>query len=123
MLKFKSFIYLTFSLFVVSFTSSCVDPISCTEEFRSVSVEVIGGPLDNYYTLRIENGDTLQFGTSILPYYPVLDDSFQPPLEGKQEEFQFIGALGDSIVVSEIYLISADECHINKVSGVASVTL
>ena len=123
MFQIKSITTLIILVFGLSLCSSCFDPISCTEEFRTVTLEIVGGTLDNHYTIRLETGDTLQHNSSILPFYPVLDDNFQKELEGSQEEFRFIGEIADSIVVSELYLISADACHIELVTGATLITL
>jgi len=123
MIQKKSISALFLLLFSMSMFTSCLDTIACTEDFRSVSIEIIGGTLDNHYTIRVETGDTLQFNSSSMPFYAVVDDSFQKELEDSQEEFQFIGEIADSIVVSELYVISADECHIELVTGATQVTL
>lgn len=99
----------------------------CTEEFRMISVTVIGAELDEYYTLRNKNGDTIRleyfqkFGNTIS--YPVLDDSFQSSIANKNEEFTFVGIIDDKEVINEPYVIGADECHIDKVSGTNEINL
>ncbi|MEO0898999.1 MAG: hypothetical protein AAFY71_21485 [Bacteroidota bacterium] len=106
--------------------TSCdaINPVACTLEFRTVSLEVIGGNLDQTYTIQ-DNGDTVLSSKDTLlnNFYTVLDDSFQEQLEGEVENFRFVGLIGDSVVVDEAYEIGADECHIFKESGATSVTL
>ena len=100
------------------------DPILCTEEFRTVGLEITGAELDNFFTIRKETNDTLEIASEpFLSIYPVLDDNFQDELEGKEEEFIFLGFIGEEEVVRESFVIKADKCHIEKVSGPESVSL
>ena len=100
------------------------DPRICTEEFRTVGLEIIGGELDDFFTIRQSTMDTIQVDFPVLDsFYPVLDDSFQEELEGQVDEFEFVGFQEGEEVVREVFTIKADECHIEKVSGADSVTL
>ena len=100
------------------------DPIACTEEFRTVGLEVIGAELDPYFTIRKSTNDTLEVNFEVFQsFYPVLSDAFQEELEGKVEEFVFVGFVEAKEVVRESFMIKADECHIEKVSGPDSVTI
>lgn len=99
------------------------DGIACTQEFRTVGCEVIGKPLDRWYTVRNATDDTLNIGTKFENTYAVLDDNFQRTLQGKQDTFTFHGVISDSVWVKEPFVISADECHINYVSGKLRVEL
>ncbi len=104
--------------------SSSLEPeqeeVICTMQFVTLHVTVKGGPLSEYYTLREGSDDTLTFTQEVYPdaaMYPVLDDSFKEALKNTEENFRFIGMIDDSVVVNEPYIISADACHIMKVSG------
>lgn len=115
-------------LLLLTTTVACEeDPIACTMDFRMVMVNVTGPALTSYYTLRTANGDTIRIGQEntggMAGIYPVLDDSYQSILEGRTENFIFRGFINDSMVVNESYGISADECHIDYVSGNLNVTL
>lgn len=114
---------------MVCFLSSCYkdspNEIACTEEFRMISIKVIGDSLSDFYTLRTSTNDTIR-SENFFPeanWYPVVDDNFSSKLKNSQETFVFIGKINDSVVVRENFVISADECHINKVSGVEEVEL
>lgn len=92
----------------------------CTMEFRTVTITVKGEPLDEFFTIRLKSNDTLRLGRDNMTNentYPVLDDSFQKLLEGKTEEFRFIGYKNNTMVVNEPFVIRADKCHIEYVSG------
>ena len=102
------------------------DEVACTMEFRSVQIKIIGEELSDFYTVRLSTNDTLQFEHFFTPnegYYTVLDDSFQSQLQGKKEQFRFIGKINNDIVVDELFMIEADKCHINYVSGKLEVVL
>lgn len=94
--------------------------IICTEEFRSASLYVPGGPLSECYTIRISNSDTIRYSSNLegkSGYYTVLNDNYQPKLENQKDTFSFIGKRGNEIVVRQEYVFEADQCHITKISG------
>ena len=54
--------------------------IACTEEYRFVTITVNGRQLDNVYTIRISNGDTIRHDQEMgldSNVYVVLTDSYQ----------------------------------------------
>ncbi len=121
---------LQLSVFIIFFSVliflSCKhkDDVACTSMFASVSIEVNGGILDSCFTVRNATGDTIRFTNG--PFqnsYTVLDDNYQQMLENRQEEFKFTGFKSGNKVVDESFVISADKCHISKVSGKNSVTI
>ncbi len=123
-------IFLFLSILFSMFFYSCKEedkPIMCTEEFRTVGINVNGDSLTNYYTIRPFNNDTIlptnSFQGVYENYYVVLDDSYRANIANKQETFIFIGFINDSIVVNEEFIIKADDCHIEKVSGKETVNL
>jgi len=105
--------------------SACDVEVACTLEFRSVSIELTGGVPDDFYTLRTSTGDTLRFSNDGFgdTFYTVIDDSWQDELQGSEEEFVFEALLDGAVVVSETFVIEADLCHINKVSGPETATI
>lgn len=116
------------SLLTTAGLSSCDDSIRrdevfCTEEFRSIRIKVSGDSLTDYYTVRRSNADTIRFKQSDPVFeqnYVVLNDNYQKKLENQQDTFRFVGkrASGD---VQEDFVISADHCHITKVSGKSEI--
>lgn len=111
----------------IFFLVSCdaINPSACTLQFEIISIEVTGGTLDQTFTIQKDNNDTVL--TNAQPFtgsfYTVLDDSFQEELEGKQVEYRFVGLQQGSVVVDEDFVIEADVCHVQKVSGTAKVDL
>ncbi|QRR02431.1 hypothetical protein [Dyadobacter sandarakinus] len=94
----------------------------CTENLNAIVVAVAGSPLTGFYTVRLATSDTIRPVRNALTgnNYLVLDDSFRAVIAGQQEQFQFTGIRGDSMI-RETYVIRADECHVYKVSGRASL--
>ncbi len=104
------------------FANSCNEKqqLACTMEFRIVTITCNRDSLEHYYTIRELTGDTIRISGGNLigdKVYPVLDDNFQPTLSGRTEVFHFQGTINDSIVVNEPFVIKADQCHIEYVSG------
>ena len=95
-------------------------------EFRMVSIKLIGPALDTFYTIRLSSGDTIrpisgrQFFENT---YTVLDDNYQPQLVNTQDSFRFYGIYQQQQVVNEKFIIKADQCHIDYVSGRTEVVL
>lgn len=124
-------VFFSVSLFFATGLYACqpdinTDQAICTTEFRSVGLRVIGDTLTDFYTIRLSNSDTIRRSTGVEPqthWYLVLDDSYQRQLVNKQESFRFIGKKGQTIVIREEYIIAADQCHINKVSGKSEIQL
>lgn len=120
----KNILPAVFLIYILALVfSSCAEkekPVMCTMEFRTVSIIVNGDPLDEFFTIRLKTNDTLRLSSDNLidpNTYPVLDDSFQKILEGKTEEFRFLGFKNNVMVVNEPFVIRADKCHIEYVSG------
>ena len=111
------------SIFLLFLASSCRDNnenIACTMEFRIVTITVNGNPLDEYFTVRESTNDTIRIDRSNVTgnnVYPVLDDSYQNIIEGRTENFFFYGKVNGVVTVREPFVIKADKCHIEYVSG------
>lgn len=103
------------------------DGIICTEQFVTVGVALINADLTEWFTIRKSTNDTIQLEGkvegNISIFYPILNDSFQPLLENTQEEFDFHGYEADELVINEPYIIGADECHIDIISGRTEIVI
>ena len=114
--------------FTILFFISCAkeEEVICTMEWRYISIDVKGGILDDFYTIRKYTGDTIRnekdniIGSNS---YIILSDNYQNKIKNKEEIFIFKGYITDSLVVNEQYVIKADECHINYVSGKKEINL
>ncbi len=108
--------------------SNCKNESStpCTMEFRYITITVHGNVLDDFYTLRTSNGDTIRYAKNEIPgdsIYIVLNDNYQQSLKNSSDTFIFRGLINDSVVVNEPFVIKADECHIEYVSGKTEVSI
>jgi hypothetical protein len=115
---------LIFILLLACKESDKEDP--CTMEFRTVGITVSGDSLTKYYTVRTSTKDTIinSSGFSILSnYYVVLDDNYLSKIKNSQDYFNFYGFINDTLVVNEVFLIKADHCHIEKLSGKSELNI
>jgi hypothetical protein len=112
-----------------STTAKCADDVICTMMFAAVTVTVTDNTgaavtLDEMYTTRDDNGEKITLdqpdgGNN----YTVLNDSYVKKLQNTQAAFHFIGIKDGKQVINEPYTISADCCHIKKVSGKSEIAL
>lgn len=104
--------------------SACESNRYCTEEFRTITIEVNGAVLDDFYTVRLRTGDTIRRDSPISgKYYEVLDDLWTDKIKQEGEYFLFEGKVGDSVLVREQFKIGHDECHIRLIEGRTRVDL
>lgn len=107
---------------------SCNDDseVVCNMIFTMITVEIEGGQLTDYYTIREATQDTLRLEQGVLfeNNYPILTDAefdlFEPL---SVEDFRFLGFIEDEKVVDEAYRIGVDRCHVFKESGASKVVL
>jgi hypothetical protein len=102
---------------------TCGKDVACTMMFAMVTAEVndptmTAIPLE-VYTLRKSTGEKITHDqtTAQSGRYIVLDDGYQKKLQQATDTFVFVGTRSGAKVFEEQYVISADCCHINKVSG------
>ena len=118
----KTYLFLLsiLTVLVIYACKSSSDGMMCTMEFRTVTITVNGSDLDSYFTIRQLTGDTIRIvrvNISGDKVYPVLDDNFQHLLQDQTENFRFQGMINGNVVVDEPFVIKADKCHIQYVSG------
>ena len=125
----KPILYSAFALFVLlllAYCSNTDEQYFCTEEFRTISVNVPNTNLTDYYTLRNSTNDTIRLPREPILgnfTYPILDDSYLNSLLNSQDVFTFVGIIDEEIVITETYVLMADRCHVDKVSGPAEIIL
>jgi len=125
-IDFFKFIYCFLFCNLLISCSDDDDGVFCTQEFRTITIKVNGPDLDDFFTVRQQTGDTIRINKQNVPYlkeYPVLDDRFRALIEGRTENFRFTGIIDDTVAVSEIFVIRADQCHIEFISGNREVNL
>ena len=122
----NKYFYCIIIFFFLLISCNKKETVFCSLEFRTINIKVNGKLLNNFFTIRKSTGDTIIIDNSTgfsTNYYPVLNDNFQPLLLNKAEAFEFFGIINDSVVIKEVFLIKADACHIDYVSGNTEITL
>ena len=125
-MKLVSFFILIVVSILILISCTKDEEIICTMEYRYISIDVKGGILDDFYTIRKYTGDTIRYEKDNIlgnNSYIILSDNYQNKIKNKEEIFIFKGYITDSLVVNEQYIIKADECHINYVSGKKEINL
>jgi hypothetical protein len=125
-MKLVSFFILIVVSILILISCTKDEEVICTMEYRYISIDVKGGILDDFYTIRKYTGDTIRNEKDniiVNNSYIILSDNYQNKIKNKEEIFIFKGYITDSLVVNEQYVIKADECHINYVSGKKEINL
>lgn len=115
----------------------CPPDIVCTQDFRSVHVQITNGSspyqLDNYITKRHSDSMVIDLHSALSAYedslyrangnYPILTDAHMQLTSTQGAGFSFIGYVNSREVIRENYVIGHDCCHIKKLSGRPQVSL
>ncbi|MFZ1527197.1 MAG: hypothetical protein WAT19_00465 [Ferruginibacter sp.] len=115
----------------------CQGDLVCTQDFRSVHVQVMNSTapyqLDHYITKRHSDSMVIDIHSALSAYedslfraqgtYPVLNDGHMQLTSRQGTGFTFIGYVNNLEVIRENYVIGHDCCHIVKISGRAQVNL
>src|SRR4051812_8339648 len=122
-LTFAAYLLLFSSLFINATCNKdnrpCED-VMCTMIFASVTAQVVtpdnqAVQLDEVYTLRKSTGDKIRLTQQMAEgRYNIIDDNYQRTIQNTSETFELVGIKDGKQVVSELYLISADCCHVKK---------
>lgn len=109
--------------------NNCSD-VFCTAIFASVSINVEDKngnavELHDFYTVNRSTNDTIR--SSVPSWnkgtYTVVDDGYTSKMFNKTYDFSFIGIVNNQVVINEPFSISADCCHVSKVSGKESIII
>lgn len=125
-MKLVSFFILIVVSILILISCTKDEEVICTMEYRYISIDVKGGILDDFYTIRKYTGDTIRNEKDNIignNSYIILSDNYQNKIKNKEEIFIFKGYITDSLVVNEQFIIKADECHIDYVSGNKEINL
>lgn len=106
----------------------CPENTICTDLFAMVTVKVTDQSgntvhFDDVYTTRKSNSETIRIKQSMDGSLIVLDDGYQSKLKQDKDTFYIVGVKNGQKLLHEPYVISADCCHISKVSGRVEVKL
>jgi hypothetical protein len=113
-------------------TNDCGTELICTEEFRSIQVEIVDTDgnavlLDTYQTIQVIGQNLYDFSEDGFfgdqGHYTVLTDAQLNSLQKEGEEFIFQGTINGLEVINESFTIGHDCCHISLLSGPEKITL
>lgn len=135
-MKPYTLLLLSLSIMLLSF-AACIKNgtncknVNCTLEYRMITVHVADTNdsavvLDDHYTIRKSTGDTATRYNGYIPadsWYTVVGDDQMKYIQNSQDSYRFVGIKNGAVVVDEEYIISADCCHISKVSGKSKVVV
>lgn len=116
--------------------SGCKPSRVCTEEFRSLMVQVVdraGTPvtLDSFVVVSFPNREliinnparTLLPGREWNGIHLLFADRYKDKTSTCGEQFEFEGYMGKQLVVSRTYIIAHDCCHVNLKSGDTKIVI
>jgi len=112
---------------------SCPEQLLCTEEYRSIPVEITdeaGLPyvLDEFYTTQLSDGQKITVTKPdpvayTLGLYLVLEDRNLDIVDKCGEEFKFTGLKNGVEVISKTFTIKNNCCHIELMKGETKVVI
>lgn len=117
--------------------SGCKPNRVCTEEFRSLMVQVVdragaGVDLDSFKVIRVRDQKVIldnhkwqpSPGVSYIPgVYLMYSDAYMEATSVCGEDFVFKGYLDNEAVANGVFKIAHDCCHINRVSGETKIVI
>lgn len=126
----KNFIALIILLFLLG-CSYNNDPdsegcltVACTEEFRTITITVKysnGTPVvfDSFKVIDIKNKNDLTYEgwQSVNGIYPIFSDKHAFEYQNKEIKIEFSGVIDNKKVVSEVYTVGANCCHVYLKEG------
>ncbi len=126
-----------FILLLATVASSCNDDdlqncsgnLVCTEEFRTVYVEVVdnnGEPitLDAYTVTNLDTETAVVLDpTPWVNSYPIADDSMLDELPKDGQRIELVGTLDGEEVIRETFLVGHDCCHVILLEGTTTIQL
>ena len=104
--------------------------VICTDEFCSIGVKIkyeddTSVVLDSYEVIEVATGkvrDVLNWGKEFNTY-TIASDLDREDFAGKEIELQFVGKIGEKIVVTKNYVVSANCCHTYLLKGDEEIVL
>lgn len=107
-------------LFLVPFAFVACDDdemsSGCTQEFVSITFTLEGSPAPDTVVARAD-GQGEAMLTPANGRYTLVDDSERAALEDDQREYTVEGTNGGDLLFSEQITVTADACHVMRVSG------
>ncbi len=102
----------------------------CTEEFRSITVEITDTErnpvvLDSTSITDITNDRQLDLNSEVFEdgFYTIFNDNFVSEYKNKELSLLFRGFQDEELIVEETYKVGADCCHVYYISGSLEIVL
>ena len=102
-MKLVSFFILIVVSILILISCTKDEEVICTMEYRYILIDVKGGILDDFYTIRKYTGDTIRNEKDNIignNSYIILSDNYQNKIKNKEEIFIFKVYITDSLVVN-----------------------
>ncbi|TDN79658.1 hypothetical protein DET49_13620 [Salegentibacter sp. 24] len=127
----------TFFIGIILFTISCQEENTgkcngfCTEEFRSITVEITDTQenpvvLDSISITDITKERELEFNSEHQfedGIYTIFNDNLVSSYKNQEIALLFRGYINDELIVEETYQVGADCCHVYHSSGPLKIVL
>lgn len=107
--------------------------VGCSKEFLLIGLNLLhesdNSPviLTSYKVLRFSDNKDITHssrvieGYTFMGFYPLVDDSDKETLRNKNVEIEFQGFIDNNLIVTKRFVVTADCCHISKISGESTV--
>lgn len=109
--------------------TSCARNVACTEEFRSIGVNIRaidGAPVAlDMYTV-VDGEDELALDANVdmeRGWHVIFTDAFQSQYENREVTLTLTGYIDGTVVVNQDFVVGADCCHVFLVSGPEEIFL
>ena len=102
----------------------------CTQNFVILFANVtdtsgVAIPLDNFEVVDIETGENLTLDSSAQEFktyrekgtYPIFSDTYRIQYQNTKTTISFKGYISSNEVVNESFVVGADCCHVQLISG------
>ena len=122
-------VLLSASILLLSARKEDCKGVDCKTDFIREGVVVLNGDgdfieLDEVYTLNRNKNQIIRFKDfKFGDTYVVIDDSYQSKLKNHTMQVQFVGIRNGKRIFNEPYTLTADCCHIQKLSGKDTIVI
>ncbi len=133
---FKKLILVFMTVFMVGCTNDdgpkpidC-SAVFCTEEFVTLVVSVtdasgVAIPLDSFEVIDLDTGENLTLESNAQEFetyreqgtYPIFSDTYRIQYQNTKTTISFNGYIASNEVVNESFVVGADCCHVQLISG------
>lgn len=110
--------------------------VACTEIYVTLTVSVKNDSgdnvaLDSFEVVDTKTGEnlTVNYNDSEYQYYkeqglyPIFSDKYQKQYQNSETTISFKGYISNKVVVDQDFVVGADCCHVNLISGPTEIFL